>query len=230
MRSAVGYVRVSTDMQDVSSAVQEKKIQSYCSLMDMQLVAIHVDTNVSGKVPVFCRPAGRELADTLRQHPPIDVVAMKLDRLFRNAADALVTTEKWDKEDIGFHLIDHGGQTINTKSATGRMFLTMLAGFAEFERRLISERTSAALQHMKAAGQVYGPTPFGYDAEGPQRGRLVAQPDELRLVDWIFRMRREGRPLRYIAEKLNSKGIRGKKGGAFHASTIRYILKNEMYG
>ena len=40
-----------------------------------------------------------------------------------------------------------GGQAINSKSAMGKMFLTMMAGFAELERNVIAERTSVALQH-----------------------------------------------------------------------------------
>jgi DNA invertase Pin-like site-specific DNA recombinase len=47
-----------------------------------------------------------------------------------------------------------GAQSINTSSAIGRIFLTMIAGFAKLERNLISERTTTALQHKKSHGEV----------------------------------------------------------------------------
>lgn len=42
-----------------------------------------------------------------------NVIALKLDRLFRNAADALTLTRQWDKTGIALHLVDVGGQAIN---------------------------------------------------------------------------------------------------------------------
>src|SRR6266576_5058844 len=72
---------------------------------------------------------------------------MKLDRLFRDAEDALRQTKAWDRTGISLHLVDIGGQSMNTGSAMGRMFLTLMAGFAELERNLIAERTTAVLAH-----------------------------------------------------------------------------------
>ena len=71
------------------------------------------------------------------------ILSLKLDRLFPDASDCLFQTKVWDKLGIGLHLLDMGGQSINTASAAGRMFLTMSVGFADLERNLISERTKA---------------------------------------------------------------------------------------
>lgn len=76
-------------------------------------------------------------------------MALKLDRLFRDAEDALHQTKAWDKAGIALHLVDMGGQTLNTATAMGRFFLNMMAGFAELERNLIAERTATALAHKK---------------------------------------------------------------------------------
>ncbi len=94
------------------------------------------------------------------------VISLKLDRLFRSAVDALSTTAEWDKSGIALHLVDMGGQSLNTGSAMGRMMLTMMAGFAQFERDLTAERTTAALAHKKANNTAYSPTPFGKAREG----------------------------------------------------------------
>jgi len=103
------------------------------------------------------------------------VVALKLDRLFRNAADALATTEEWREAGISLHLVDMGGMSLDTGSSMGRMLLTMLAAFAEFEGNVISERTTAALRHKRAHGRVFNHAPYGYDAVD---GRLVPNASE----------------------------------------------------
>ena|SRR5436190_2101043 len=59
-----------------------------------------------------------------------------------------------------------GGQAIDTSTTIGRMFLTMTAGFAEFERNQTS-RTITAMQHKKQHLQAYSPTPFGFERSGP---------------------------------------------------------------
>jgi len=76
---------------------------------------------------------------------------VKLDRLFRNATDALQKSAEWDKAKLALHILDMDGSNIDTASAVGKMFFTMTAGFAEMERNLISERTKAALSFKKAS-------------------------------------------------------------------------------
>jgi site-specific DNA recombinase len=228
MRQAIGYVRVSTDQQadeGVSLDAQRARIAAYAVATGLELVDIVEDAGVSGGTPLESRPGGARLLVAIRKGK-LDVVALKLDRLFRDAADALTVTRAWDKAGAGLHLVDVGGQAINTGSAMGRMFLTMMAGFAELERGIIAERTAAALRHMKAQGQVYNHVPLGYRA---QDGQLVALDEEQVVVAEIRAMHEQGKTLREIAGDLNGRGIAGKRGGKFHASTIRAVLGNTLH-
>src|SRR5690606_38452186 len=150
--------------------------------------------------------------------------ALKLDRIFRDAEDALRQTKAWDRAGVALHLVDMGGQTINTATAMGRFFLNVMAGFAELERNLIAERTQAALQHKKAHRQAYGPTPYGFDRRGDE---LRPNERERRTVRQIQAWRDQGWSLRRIAEGLNARGIPTKRGGRRHASTVRYLLQND---
>ena len=68
-----------------------------------------------------------------------------------------------------------GGQSVNTGSSMGKMLITMLAGFAGFERNMIAERTTAALAYKKAHGEVYNHTPFGFTS---QDGSLIPDATE----------------------------------------------------
>jgi DNA invertase Pin-like site-specific DNA recombinase len=229
MTKAVGYIRVSTDRQaeeGVSLAAQRERMKAYAAMQGLNLVQIIEDAGISGSVPLADRDGGSALLDALAEHDAAHVVALKLDRLFRDAADALYQTRQWDKDKIALHLIDVGGQSINTSSAMGRMFLTMMAGFAELERNLISERTAAALHHKKQNGEVYSALPLGYAGKD---GKLVPIDEELLIVTEIKDMRQQGLTLRSIAANLNERGIVGKRGGAFYASTISAILNNDLH-
>ena len=229
MTAAIGYIRVSTDQQaeeGVSLDAQRERLEAYAKMQDLDLVEIIEDAGISGTVPLADRDGGAALIAALVDHQAPHVVALKLDRLFRDAADALNQTRQWDKDKIALHLIDVGGQSINTSSAMGRMFLTMMAGFAELERNLISERTAAALRHKKQKGEVYSALPLGYE---DQDGQLVPIDEEMVIVSEIRAMRQDGLSLHKIANDLNGRGIVGKRGGRFYASTIRAILGNDLH-
>jgi len=228
--SAVGYVRVSTDQQvdhGVSLETQHERIRAYTLLHKLNLVEIVSDEGISGSIPLADRAGGRRVLDLLRHEGAGHVVALKLDRLFRDAADALVQTRIWDRKGIAVHLIDVGGQTIITSSAMGRMFLTMMSGFAELERNLIAERTATALQHKRSRRQVYNHTPLGFVRDGDT---LVPDAGEQLVVEKILAMRTEGMSYGKIAAGLNEDGITGKLGGRFHASTIQKIVANDLHG
>jgi len=226
---AVGYIRVSTEEQakeGVSLDAQEERVHAYATMQGLDLVGLVREEGVSATIPLADRPGGAKLLELVKKHRAGHVVAMKLDRLFRDAADALIQTRAWDKGKVALHLLDVGGQTINTSTAMGRMFLTMMAGFAELERNLIAERTTAAMAYKKAHGEVYAPTPFGYDRAGD---RLVINTGEGMVIRKVRRWRMDGDSLHRIAARLNDQGVPGKQGGRWYASTIRYLLGNELH-
>lgn len=228
MEKAMGYVRVSTQEQakGVSLDAQAERIRAYCTLAGVELVGIIREEAVSGSKALALRPRGTELVRALAQGKATHVVALKLDRLFRDAADALEQTRAWDRKGIALHLVDVGGQAINTGSAMGRMFLTMMAGFAELERNLIAERTAQALAHLKANRQAYSRTPFGFDRKG---SRLVENAQELGTVARIRTLAQAGKSLRAIARLLNQEEVATKRGGQWHARTVSYLLGNDLY-
>jgi DNA invertase Pin-like site-specific DNA recombinase len=189
-------------------------------------MAMVKEEGVSGGKPLGTRPGGAELLKQVARKEVKHIVALKLDRLFRDAADALNQTKAWDKAGVALHLVDIGGQTLNTASPMGRFFLSMTASFAELERNLIAERTSTALAHKKAHGEAYGPTPYGFDREGDA---LATNHQEQGVVDKIKGWRRAGWTFRRIVEELNRLAIPTKRGGAWYPCTVRYLLQNNLY-
>lgn len=224
MANVVGYVRASTTEQDQTIKAQVEKIEAYCKLRGLTLVNVYVDFGVSGTVPLEEREKGSQMLQALKgrtKDKPVGIVAIRLDRMFRNASDCLVNVEAWEKQGVSLHLIDLGGQSVDTSTAAGKFFITVIAGAAEMERNLISERTSAVLQSKKRRGEVFNHTPYGYDRDG---NRLEENPQEQAILQTIRSMREGGLAYNKIAKALNDQGIKGKNGGMWGSETVRKVL------
>jgi DNA invertase Pin-like site-specific DNA recombinase len=219
---AIGYIRASTQEQEITLAMQAEKLRAYCALRGLELAEVVEDAGVSGSVPLAERPAGQRVAAALKRHKAAHVVALKLDRLFRDAADALAQTKAWDKAGIALHLCDMGGGTLDTSSPMGRMMLTMLAGFAEFERALIAERTGAAIRHKQTRGEyIGGATPYGYRLEA---GELVEDQGEQAVILEARRLKGAGLSLRAIVAELTAAGRLARNGKPFAAMQVQRMV------
>ena len=221
---AVAYLRVSTAEQaneGCSLAAQLERTKAYCVMAGLELVAVFREEGVSGSKALGTRPQGRQLVEALKNGQAAHVVAMKLDRLFRDAVDCLTATREWDRAGTTLHLVDMGGTCLNTGSAMGRMFLTMAAGFAELERNLISERTTAAMTHLKAEGRHVGSPGTGFEMVA---GQLVANEVEQVAVQRAVELRENCLTLREIPAQLDAEGHPTKRGGKWAPSVVREIL------
>ena len=231
--NAIAYLRVSTDEQarhGVSLDAQLERVRAYCTMTGLQLVETIREEGVSGTIPLDQRPLGKVLTESrgklpvyLKRLGVTNIVALKLDRLFRNAENALRQTRQWTDAGIALHLIDMGGTTMTTGGAMGQMILTMFAGFAELERNLIAERTRMALQHKKGLKDAYCQNAWGFEREGK---RFEENPHELALLDALRAWRDDGQTYQEIADRLNDEFIPGKRGGLWTATTVRRILNN----
>lgn len=227
------YLRVSTEEQareGVSLEAQEARLRAYAEAHGLTVDVTFCDSGVSGSVPLGERPAGAELLAALAEGRVQHVLAFKLDRLFRDAVDCLKTCRGWDEAGVAMHLVDLGGQAVNTGSAVGRFFLGMLAGVAELERNLIAERTSAALRHKVARGERVGAPPYGYAAAGGCT-KWVPVAHEQAVLRRIQELRSDGRtPLSRVADLLNSEGVPTKRGGSWYPSTVKRVLSGRSLG
>lgn len=200
---AIGYIRVSTEEQahkGLSLEAQKERIASYCKLQGLKLTGLFADEGISGSMPLSERPGGKKLLEMLCLNDAPHVVALKLDRLFRDAGDALATLKDWDSKGIALHLLDLGGSAFNSKSALGKFFLTMTAAFAELERNLISERTKMALAYKRERGAWLGNVPFGFKLDS--EGHLIEDPQQIMMIERVKRLRKAHRSFREIAREL----------------------------
>lgn len=202
-----GYIRVSTTAQagtaeDPSASIEEqtKKIQGLAMAYGRgeRLELLSPEIGVSGGTPLAERPAGKRLLDSVRKGDT--VIVAKMDRLFRDAQDALTTANLWRRQGIHLIIADMGSDPV-TGNGTGRLFFTMLAGFAEFERGRIADRMAEGRASKKAkGGATHGNPPFGYRIEGVGKAAmLVEDPTSQAAIQTIKKALAENYSLRGIA-------------------------------
>ena len=227
-QKAVAYVRVSTEEQaveGVSIEAQTKTLRAYATMKELDLVDVVVDEGVSGGKKLSCRAGGSQVSLLASRRKVQAVLACKLDRLFRNAADCLVTTAEWDKKAVALHLLDVGGQTIDTSSTMGRFFLTVMAGAAEMERGMARDRTVAAMAHMRSTNKrISRYIPFGYDLAKNGVDLVPIEPEQ-EAIKLIRILRDQGLSLRGVAAELDDLGIETKTGRKWNHNTVAAILK-----
>ena len=222
---AIAYTRVSTEEQareGVSLAAQRKRLRAYVTAQGLTLVEVFEDEGVSAAKPLVRRPQGNRLVAALATGHASHVLALKLDRLFRDAVDCLRTAGEWDRKGIALHLVDLGGQAVNTATAMGRFFLTVMAGEAEMERNLIRERTRFALAHKQRLGELVGAVPLGLRLRADGR-HLEVSPEELLAVERIISLRQAGTSFRAIAASLDADGFATKQGGQWAPATVHRV-------
>jgi len=195
---AVGYIRVSTEDQaseGISLDNQEAKIRAYASINDFELVDVIRDEGASGKS--LKREGIVRLLELVFAGEVEAVIVYRLDRLSRRTLDNLTLVESFETKGIAFHSIS---EKVDTQSATGRFFLTILSAIAQMERDLIAERTKDALKHKRQKGEWTGRVPFGFRLE---HNRLVEDPEQIQVIQKAKRLRRSGKSLREISRALN---------------------------
>ena len=116
-------------------------------------------------------------------------------------------------------------ESLDTSTPHGRFVLTLFGGLAQMERELIGERTRSALAYKRQNGQPTSHPPLGFQSNGSRRHRMVPVPEELETVRQILRLWRRGLSYRAIVAKLNEKGVPTKRGGHWHAATVRGVVQ-----
>ncbi len=217
-----GSTRVSTAEQaadDRSSLdTQRRKILAAAELAGLAVDEIIEEAGVSGSRPLAERPAGSPLLARLRKGDTL--IVAKLDRAFRNAADALATAEQLKAQKIDLIVADMGSEPV-TQNGVSRMFFGMLALVAEFERERIRERLSDGRGAKRAAGgHIGGTAPFGYRKVGVGRAaRLEPVPEQQAALTTMRALAEQGMATRAIAA-----AVQEQHGVKVSHVTVRAVL------
>jgi len=218
---AIGYVRVSTEEQakgGVSLEMQRAKIRAYADLEELQLIEIISDEGISG-CSIKIRPGVQQVLKAVRQKQVRAVIIYRLDRLSRNTIEALEMATLMDSKGVALHSIT---EKLDTKSAMGRFFFTLMASIAEMERGIISERIVAAMDLKRSRGEALNNNPpYGYRIAGSQ---LVPDLHEQKVIQRIHALRSDGHTIHGIVEILTRERITNRKGRPFGKTQVHTLI------
>lgn len=108
----------------VSLDAQAEACIAYCNMRHLPVAAVLRDEGVSSRIPLTERPVGRELCRMIDTGEVQHIVAYSISRLFRDSVEAITHSRRWDRAGISLHLLDVGGQVVDTGSAIGRFFFS----------------------------------------------------------------------------------------------------------
>jgi DNA invertase Pin-like site-specific DNA recombinase len=210
----VGYVRVSTGDQADSGlglAAQKTAIRAQCEARGWTLVAIHEDAGLSGKT-MTNRPGLAAALKDVESGGIGGLVVAKLDRLSRSLKDFALLMERAQKRGWNLVACDLG---IDLSTPSGEFMAAVMSSAAQWERRLIGQRTKDALAEKRA--------------QGIKLGRPQTLPQAV--VQRILMARMSGDGWSAIARKLDAEQVATAHGGTrWYPSTVRAVaLANEAH-
>ena len=162
-QKCIGYARVSTHDQNLDLQI-DALLKAGCERSN-----IFVD-KISGVKSE--RPGLNQCMETLQESNVL--IVWRLDRLGRSMSHLVSIIETLKSKSIGFRSLCDGA--INTTTASGELIFNIFSSMAQFERRLIQERTQAGLASARARGRT--------------GGRPVIKPDDSK-VQAVKRMHRD---------------------------------------
>lgn len=228
------YTRVSTEEQAAtgfSLGAQQERLAAFCVSQGWEIAGRYCDEGVSAKD--LHRPAFQRM---MAEAAPGDIILVyKLDRLTRSVRDLDDLLRAFEQRGLLFRSVT---EQFDTTTATGRLFIRMIAEMAQWERETTAERTAFGKRRKAETGQWPGGTvPFGYMAVPSERthaGRtllqLVPDPGRRHLVPMLFERYLAGQGIRGLARWLNEEmGARTQSGCLFHQLSVKRILTNPIY-
>jgi site-specific DNA recombinase len=182
------------------------------------------------------RPAFQRLLSDIEAQKVDCVIVHRLDRLSRSLLDFARLMHFFQDHGVSFVSVT---QNFSTADPTGRMTLSLLAVFSEFEREMIVARTRDKVAAARRQGRWTGGCPIlGYDVD-PRGGRLLVNEDEAVMVREIFGIYVRERSLTRVVEDLERRGWRRKtwtkrdgkvrEGSTFDKPGLLRLLKNPLY-
>ena len=224
----IAYVRVSSEKQHESGAsidAQIEKVKAMASIKGFPLMEIINDSGESGKD--LDRPGMKRILEMVKRREIDGLIIPKLDRLTRSVRDLDNLMRLFQASAVSLVSVH---ESLDMSTATGRLMMNLLSLVSQWEREIIGERTSAALQQIKRAGFPAGPPQYGWSAQkraigSKERLPLVPNEAEQHTIRVILEMHRRGDSYREMADSLNAAGYRTRKGGKWTFPAMGQIIK-----
>jgi site-specific DNA recombinase len=222
----VVYTRVSHENQrqadgGKSLRMQQEKAKAWIELHDAVLVKVCTDEAVSAK-SLKGREGFQDALHTLYRNEADALIIYSLSRAFRSTQDALKVSEGLNRR--GKVLVSLTEQ-LQTNTAMGKFYLTLLASLAELERNLLGERVKSVMDNKRANSERLGTLPYGYTLSD-DGVHLKPDASEQATIAYIQRLRGEGLSFEAVSRRLNAERIPCKNAGSrWNKGTVCRITK-----
>lgn len=185
---------------------------------------LYVDEGISAKEYKKHRKAFQQMIEDAINGKFKQILVEDTTRFARSIEDGIKVIKDLREKGVDVYFRKENLHSIDTGSDT---FLSFFFTLAENEIKTDSNRMKWKQEKLHKAGKWTAPAPYGYKVE---KGTLSINDEEKEVVDFIFYLYTEillG--MRAIANELNNRGLRTRKGNLWKSTEIRYILENRIY-
>jgi len=225
---AVGYVRVSSEMQleGHSLDAQRAEIARYCDREGYTLLRTYADEGVSAHTDdIARRPQLAALLEDARQGGFDVVVVHTIDRWARNVGVQRQALQLLGTAGVGFASVT---ESIDFTTPAGKLMLTMIGGVSEFFSDQLAVHVAKAQRQRPELGLPPGPVPFGYAVDEPGGLPRVDPVSGPALIE-AFESRAAGESHASIAAWLNARGLTTRRGNRFTGFAVRDFFRTRFY-